>query len=248
MRFGRKVKRMSIMWYRAGKVSRDAVLALVVYFIVWIVGGILTKEQNFMMMEDMIWVMVMIAEIYPFREIKELQTFCYYRKKQFAFCMLGEGVRAFIFGGIFRTALQVIFYSEYVKVYTEDASKEVISQYHQCPVWELFLVNIALFFIARLIMVFDSTRKYPVLDFTNKFNKNKKPVMSFKRKILRVIEYPVVFIGWFGSLMIFIGSYDFMLRNTLQDKMGMYLAGIAAILAFLFLLWRRFRSGKKMEM
>lgn len=239
---------MNIMCYRAGKVSRDAVLAVVIYLIIWIGAAILTNDHNIMMLEDLVWMVMMIAEIYPYREIEEFQTFCYCRKKQFAFCILGEGIRAFIFGGICRTALQVLFYSEYVKVYTEDASGEVISQYHQCPVWELFLVNITLFFLVRLILVFDGTRKYPVLNFANKFNKKKNPGMSFKRKILRVIEYPVVFIGWFGSIMIFIGSYDFMLRNTIKAKMGIYLAGVVVILVFLFLLWRRFRSGKKMEM
>lgn len=239
---------MNIMCYRAGKVGRDVVSALVIYLIFWIGSGILTKEQNYMMLEDTIWVVIMVAEIYPLKEIQEFQTFCYCRKKQFAFCILGEAMRAFILGGIFRTALQVLFYSEYVKIYTEDAFKEVISQYHQCPVWELFLVNIAIFFMVRLIMVFDGTRKYPALDFANKFNKKKKPVMSGKRKLLRVIEYPVLFIGWFASLLVFMASYDFMLRHTLRDKIGIYLAGIVVLFVLLFLLWRRFRLGKKMEM
>ncbi len=239
---------MNIMWYRAGKVSRNAVLTLVIYLIIWIGGEIITGNQDYMVIEDMIWVLIMVVEICPLKEVQEFQTFCYCRKKQFAFCILGEGIRAFIIGGIFRTALQVLFYSEYVKIYTEDTSKELINQYHQCPVWELFLVNVALFFVVRLIMVFESTRKYPAFNFANKFNKKKRPVMSYKRKLLRVIEYPVLFIGWLSGFIVLSASYDLMLRNTLRVKIGIYLAGFVMILVFLYILWWRFRLGKKMEM
>lgn len=239
---------MNIMWYRVGKSIRNAVLTLVIYTIVWGGCGILGGNSTYMTLEDMIWIIPIAAEVYPLKEIQEYQTFCFSRKKLFGFCILGEGIRAFFYGGMFRTTLQVLFYSEYVKVYTEDAPKEIASQYHPCPVWELFLVNMVLFFFVRLIMVFDSTRKYPAFDFASALNKKKKAIMSRKRKwIRRIVEIPVSFIALMCFFMIVLGSYDFMLRNTIRDKIGIYLMVLAGSVVFLMILWWRFRSGKKIE-
>lgn len=238
---------MNFMWYRAGKVCKNAILAFVVYYIIWIGGAVILKHKDYMVLDDMIWIILMVSEVYPLKELQEFQTFCYCRKKRYVFCILGEGLRAIIYGGIFRTGLQLLFYEEYVKAYTGDASKELISQYHQCPVWELCLVNIALIFIVRMVMVLDSTRKYPILNLANTFNKKKRPVMSGKRKLFRILEYPIMLVVWFVSLIVLLGSYNFMLTNTIRDKVGIYLAGFVVSIVLLGILWWRFRSGKKME-
>lgn len=239
---------MNIMWYRVGKIIRNSSLILVIYTIIWVGCGILFENGNYMMIEDMIWIASIIAEVYPLKEMQEYQTFGFSRKKLFGFCILGEGIRAFIYGGIFRTTFQVLFYSEYVKIYTEDAPKEIASQYHQCPVWELFLVNMVLFFLVRLILVFDSTRKYPAFDFANALNKKKKAIMFRKRKwIRRIVEIPALFIVAMSFLMFALGSYDFMLRNTIREKIGIYSIVLVGSAVFLVVLWWRFRSGKKIE-
>ena len=239
---------MNIMWYRVGKIIRNSSLILIIYTIIWVGCGILFENGNYMMIEDMIWIASIIAEVYPLKEMQEYQTFGFSRKKLFGFCILGEGIRAFIYGGIFWTTFQVLFYSEYVKIYTEDAPKEIASQYHQCPVWELFLVNMVLFFLVRLILVFDSTRKYPAFDFANALNKKKKAIMSRKRKwICRIVEIPALFIIAMSFLGFALGSYDFMLRNTIREKIGIYSIVLVASAVFLIILWWRIRSGKKIE-
>ncbi|MBD5089760.1 MAG: hypothetical protein HDT30_13295 [Clostridiales bacterium] len=246
---------MNIMWYRVGKIIRYSNLILIIYTIIWVGCGILFENRNYMMIDEMIMIAPITAEVYPLKEMQEYQTFGFSRKKLFGFCILGEGIRAFLYGGIFRTTFQVLFYSEYVKIYseyvkicTEDAPKEIASQYHQCPVWELFLVNMVLFFLLRLILVFDSTRKYPAFDFANALNKKKKAIMSRKRKwIRRIVEVPVLFIVAMSFFMFALGSYDFMLRNPIREKIVIYSIVLVGSVVFLVILWWRFRSGKKME-
>ena len=235
--YGRK-ERKNIMWYRAGKVSRNAISVLVIYTIVYAVVSVIVKDWT--ATEQMLPIILLI-EGYPLEEIQRYQTFGYSRKKLFSYCIFEEVIRAFLYGGIYRTIMQVLFYSNYVKYYTED-TPEAVSRYHQCPVWELFLVNIAIFFFIRLIIVFDSTRKYPIFHFSVALKKGKKPVMPRWRKWIRVIEFPVLFIGVVVFVVSAVSSYDFMLRNTIEDKIGIYLAVLAGIIIFLVVLWNRFQS------
>ena len=162
--------------YRIEKVIKNALIFVVIYTIlygaVWMFMGDVSVE----MFEQIVMVIPMIEE-FPQNEMEQYQTFGYSRKGMFRYCLMGEAIRALIYGGIFRTVIQILFYAEYVKNYTE-FEPETISQYHQCPVWELFLVNFAIIFFMRLLLVLDGTRKYPLYFFRNLGKKKKKAGMS----------------------------------------------------------------------
>ena len=53
--------------------------------------------------------------------------------------------------------------------------------------------------------------------------------MSRWRKAVWVMELIIGFIVFFAVIVVIVGSYDWMLRNTMQDKMGMYLAALAGL-------------------
>ena len=213
--------------YRIEKVIKNALIFVVIYTIlygaVWMFMGDVSVE----MFEQIVMVIPMIEE-FPQNEMEQYQTFGYSRKGMFRYCLMGEAIRALIYGGIFRTVIQILFYAEYVKDYTE-FEPETISQYHQCPVWELFLVNFAIIFFMRLLLVLDGTRKYPLYFFRNLGKKKKKAGMSRWRKAVWVMELIIGFIVFFAVIVVIVGSYDWMLRNTMQDKMGMYLAALAGL-------------------
>lgn len=55
------------------------------------------------------------------------------------------------------------------------------------------------------------------------------------------------FIIAMSFLMFALGSYDFMLRNPIREKIVIYSIILVGSVVFLVILWWRFRSGKKME-
>lgn len=234
---------MNIMKYRAVKVSKNTILAMIVYTIVFAgFSGVFSGHINYMTLENVVWIMVLLDN--SLNEIQEYQTFGYCRKKLFSYCIFGEAIRAFFYGGIYWTAIQILFYPEYVNIYTEGAP-ETISQYHQCPAWELFLINMIIIFLIRLIFLLDSTRKYPALNFFGILKKEKTSIMPRWRKLLRVIEIPILFLGFIIFCMIVMSSHEFMLKNTMSVRIGIYLAFLAVTLIFLVILWRRIHREKK---